>query len=116
VIAVDIHPLAVRDAKRKAELLNLKNVEAVLADGYKTPLSDGIADVVYALDMFHMVADTNLFLKEICRLSKDDGIIIIEDGHQPRENTKMKIIASGLLDIIEESKAHVRCRKIKDIN
>ena len=111
VIAVDIHPLAVKDAKRKAEELGLKNVEVVLAKGYDTPLQSGIADVVYALDMFHMIDSTNLFLKELSRLAKDDGLIIIEDGHQSRTNTKKKISDSGILKIIEETKKHVKCRK-----
>jgi ubiquinone/menaquinone biosynthesis C-methylase UbiE len=112
VIAVDIHPLAVRDAKRKAEVLGLKNVEVMLAIGYEAPIQSGIADVVYALDMFHMIEKTDLFLKELSRLAKDDGLIIIEDGHQSREETKKKILASGFLKIIEETKSHVKCGKI----
>jgi ubiquinone/menaquinone biosynthesis C-methylase UbiE len=111
VIAVDIHPLAIKDVNSKIEKLHLKNVEAVLANGYSTPLQSAIADVVYALDMFHAIRQPVEFLKELSRLAKDDGIIIIEDGHQSRNETKQKILSSTILTVFEETKAHVKCRK-----
>lgn len=112
VIAVDIHPLAVKKVNAKIEKYKLKNVEAVLAEGYNTPIKNEIADVVYALDMFHMIQEPKLFLTELCRLIKSEGVIIIEDGHQARIETKKKIENSGLLTIIEETKTHVKCKKI----
>jgi ubiquinone/menaquinone biosynthesis C-methylase UbiE len=111
VIAVDIHPLAIKNVKTKIEKCQLKNVEAILASGYTTPINSKIADVVYALDMFHMIKQPNEFLKELSRLIKDDGIIIIEDGHQSRNETKLKIGNAGILNIIEETKSHVKCKK-----
>jgi ubiquinone/menaquinone biosynthesis C-methylase UbiE len=111
VIAVDIHPLAIKNVKIIIEKYQLKNVEAILASGYTTPIDSKIADVVYALDMFHMIKQPNEFLKELSRLIKDDGIIIIEDGHQSRNETKQKIESVGILNIIEETKSHVKCKK-----
>ena len=112
VIAVDVHPLAVAKVKEKIERLNLLNVEAVLAEKYTTSISDEIADIVYALDLFHMIEQPNVFLKELSRLVKKDGIIIIEDGHQLRTDTIQKIEKSGLLKIIRETKSHVKCQKL----
>ena len=111
VVAVDIHPLAIKNVKTKIEKLQLKNVEAILASGYATPLDSKIADVVYALDMFHMVNKPKELLIEFSRLIKENGIIIIEDGHQSRNETKQKIESSGILNIIEETKSHVKCMK-----
>ncbi|MCG2687644.1 class I SAM-dependent methyltransferase [Candidatus Parcubacteria bacterium] len=111
VIAVDIHPLAIKNVKTKIEKCQLKNVEAILARGYSTQIDSKVADVVYALDMFHMIHRPNEFLKELSRLTKDDGIIIIEDGHQSRNETKQKIESVGILSIIEETKLHVKCKK-----
>ncbi|MDP2363622.1 MAG: class I SAM-dependent methyltransferase, partial [Ignavibacteria bacterium] len=105
VIAVDIQPLAIKNVKIKIEKYQLKNVEAILASGYTTPIDSKIADVVYALDMFHMIHRPNELLKELSRLIKDDGIIIIEDGHQSRNETKQKIESVGILNIIEETKS-----------
>jgi ubiquinone/menaquinone biosynthesis C-methylase UbiE len=111
VIATDIHPLAIKKVKERIERDGLSNVEAVLADGYKTPIASGVADVVYALDMFHMIQEPKELLAELSRLVKPDGTIIIEDGHQPRAETIRKITESGVLEITEETKTHVKCRR-----
>jgi ubiquinone/menaquinone biosynthesis C-methylase UbiE len=113
VIAVDIHPLAIKKVKEKIEKYKLSNVEAVLAEKYKTPINTGTADVVYVLDTFHMIEQPNEFLIELVRLAKNDGTIIIEDGHQPRSETIQKIEKPGFIKIIEETKSHVKCQKIK---
>ena len=112
VIAVDVHPLAIAKVKGKIEKLDLSNVEAVLAEKYTTSIRAEIADIVYALDMFHMIAQPNEFLKELSRLAKRDGKIIIEDGHQPRTDTLQKIEKSGFLKIVQETKTHVKCQKL----
>ena len=111
VIAVDIHPLAIKKVEAKIAKYNLANAEAVLASGYPTPIADEIADVVYALDMFHMVEHPAEFLSELSRLAKPDGTVIIEDGHQPRAETLKKIEAAAVLDVIEENRFHVKCRR-----
>jgi ubiquinone/menaquinone biosynthesis C-methylase UbiE len=112
VIAVDIHPLAIKKVNGIIKKFNLTNVEAILANGYHTPISDGIADVIYALDVFHMIEQPKNFLSELGRLIKQKGTIIIEDGHQARSETIRKIKESGVLQIVEENKYHVRCKKV----
>jgi ubiquinone/menaquinone biosynthesis C-methylase UbiE len=109
VIAVDIHPLAIAIVKRKIHQYSLTNVETVLAEGYATGLPDHIADVIYALDMFHMIENTHDFLRELCRLVKTDGCLILEDGHQSRHETIKKINQSGYWKLIEETEHHVKC-------
>lgn len=111
VIAVDVHPLAIEKVKEKIERYKLTNVETILAEKYETLLNSDIADVVYALDMFHMIEQPNEFLKELNRLVKRDGTIIIEDGHQPRSETIQKIEKSGILEIFQETSSHIKCRK-----
>lgn len=111
VIAVDIHPLAIKNVNAKIKKYKLSNVEAFLAKGYNTPIANETADVVYALDMFHMIKHPKEFLTELSRLVKLDGIIIIEDGHQPRAETIQKIENSGALKIIQETKFNVQCKK-----
>lgn len=111
VIAVDIHPLAIKNVEAKIKKYNLKNVEAILADKYTTTIKSNSADVVYAIDMFHMIKQPTEFLTEICRLLKQDGILIIEDGHQPRSETIQKIKNSGILKILQENKFHLKCKK-----
>ena len=112
VYAVDIHELAVKSVKRKIEKYNLKNIESVLVDGYSCNINDHTADVIYAVDMFHMIKEPVPFLKELHRLLKKDGFLIIDDGHQSRRETKMNINNSKVWNIAEESKDHLKCTPI----
>lgn len=111
VYAVDIHPTAITKANKCITKHKLSNVNAILADGYMTPLNPGIADVVYVLDVFHMIEQPGKFIMELCRLVKPEGTIIIEDGHQPRRVTIEKIENTCLVDIIHETDTHLKCRK-----
>lgn len=110
VFAVDIHPMAISNVNRKIEKHALSNVEAIQADGYSCTLPNGIADVVYALDMFHMIEHPTELIRELARIVMYHGIIVIEDGHQPRTKTIEKIKNSGLLCIYSENKHHVVCK------
>ncbi len=113
VIAIDIHPLAIKTVNDKIKKYNLSNVHATLANGYKTDIESEIADVVYALDMFHMIEQPKELVTELGRLVKIDGRVIIEDGHQPRSETKMKIEDCKILEIVRETKSFVECVKLK---
>lgn len=110
LIATDIHPMAIQQVERKIKKYRLTNTQAVLSNGYSCPVADSTADVVLSLDMFHMVEEPNALLREFSRIVKPSGVVIIEDGHQPREQTKEKIINSGFFEIIEETKGHVKCK------
>jgi ubiquinone/menaquinone biosynthesis C-methylase UbiE len=113
VYAVDLHEMAISAVNELIKKKNLKNVKPVLADGNRVAISDKIADIVYAIDMFHMVKESDVFLKEIHRIIKNEGILIIEDGHQPRKLTKDKIIRSGCWNIVEEQKRFLKCNPVK---
>ena len=110
VYAVDIHELAVEAVEKKIEKRNLRNIEPVLAEGYSSGLPDNVADVVCAIDMFFGIKNPTEFLRELNRITKSDGVLVIDEGHQPRSVAKEKILASGCWDIIEESKDHMKCR------
>ena len=110
VYAVDIHQLAIEAAASIAQKYNLKNVHPFLTDGKTVNIPPQTADLIYALDMFHMVKDTNAFLKELCRITKPDGVLILEDGHQPRALAKEKVNNSGCWEIITETKGYMKCQ------
>jgi len=110
VYAVDIHELAIEAVKKKVEKHSLQNIEPVLVDGYNSGLPDGIADIVCVIDMFFAIKNPMEFLAELRRITKNDGILVIDEGHQPRSVAKQKIEDSGCWDIVEESKDHLRCR------
>lgn len=112
VYAVDVHELAVEAVRKLIAREKLINVTALLLSKGRCPLADGSADLVYALDMFHMVADPSGFLKELRRISKTDGILFIDSGHQGRDKAGTKIGASGAWTIVEEHPRYFKCRPV----
>lgn len=107
VYALDINRIAIDIVKKKVRRYNLANVVPVLAGGREQAIADHCADVVYALDMFHQIGDPVGFLAAIHRVAKKDGVLYLEDGHQPREKTLEKIGRSGLWEIAGQSPRHV---------
>jgi ubiquinone/menaquinone biosynthesis C-methylase UbiE len=114
VYAVDIHELAIEAVNKKIKKYSLQNVETKLASCYNSGLASHVADRVIALDMFFAVPDPTAFLKEIYRITKKDGLLIIDEGHQSREVAKQKIEASGVWEIISETKDHLTYRPIEE--
>jgi len=114
VYAADLHELAVKSVDRKIARLGLANVKACLIRDYSCPLENGIADVIYALDMFHMVSSPDVFLAELNRLMKKGGRLILEDGHQPRASTLCKVTQSGLWDVAGEAPGWLVCSPRKN--
>ena len=118
VYAVDIHELAIEAVRKKMAKHNINNLEPILIEGYNSTLPDNIADVVCPIDMFIMVEKPTEFLAELKRITKNDGTLVIDDSHKSRfekhqdkrKRTKDKINASGLWNIVEETKDHLKCR------
>lgn len=113
VFAVDIQELAVEAAFRIAQKHRLTNIKPLKTDGNTTDVPSRSADLIYALDMFHMVRNTFIFLKELERICKPDGTLIIEDGHQPRSLSRQKILQSGCWEIAEDRKEYLVCKPQK---
>lgn len=110
VYAVDIHELAMVSVRKLVKKYSLRNVKALVSDGSKIDLESDTVDLIYALDMFHMVKGSDVLLKEWKRVIKPAGILILEDGHQPRESTRKKVLNSGAWSIEEEMKMHLICK------
>jgi len=113
VYAVDIHELAIKEVNKKTGKLGLKNVEPILVEGYDCPLPDDTADIIFALDMFFNIKEPTEFLGELNRLTKPEGILIIDEGHEKRSKTKNKIEKSGYWTIYDETKDHMKYKPKK---
>ena len=109
VYAVDVHEMALEAVRKRVEDHRLKNVEPMLAGAYSCGVPDRSAHAIYLLDAIHMIRDTRSFLAELHRIARPDAFLIVDDGHQPREETKAQIADSGLWSISEESVDHLRC-------
>ena len=109
VYAVDVHPLAMKCAYKISERSVYKNIKPVLSQGGVIPVKPNSVDVIYALDMFHMVSDYKSFLAELYALIKPGGKLYLEDGHQSRRKTIDKVNESALWDISENSSKWIVC-------
>jgi ubiquinone/menaquinone biosynthesis C-methylase UbiE len=113
VLAVDIHELAIEAVKKRLKKEGLINVTALLTDGKTISLPDDTADLIYALDMFHMVSTPEVMLTEMNRICKEQGFLVIDNGHQSRREARLKIENSGMWRIVDEKKRYMMCRPIK---
>lgn len=109
VYAVDIHELAILRIGELASGKGLSNVIPLKARGYSVDLPDGAADLIYALDMFHMVSDPKAFLSELRRIARPGAVLILEDGHQARRKTLAKLSQYSGWRVARGEKRHVRC-------
>lgn len=116
VYAVDVHPLALLSVQRKAKEKNLRNVVPILSTGYPVDIANQSADLIYALDMFHHVKDTDAFLAELHRMLKPDGLLFIESGHQPPDGARKKILKSDRWVIVRQEKNLFECAPKKPGN
>ena len=108
VYAVDIYELAIASVKKKISKYRLANVETILVKDIDS-IKDNIADIIIAIDMFHMVEETNIFLKELYRLIKKNGVLFISMHHMSSEEARGKIIDSKLWKIECEVDYCLKC-------
>jgi ubiquinone/menaquinone biosynthesis C-methylase UbiE len=109
VYAVDVQPLALAYVRRKMGEQGLTNVVPILASGYQTTIPDHVADMIFVLDMIFGVKEPLTLLGELHRICRHEGVLIVDDGHQPRARTIQMIQQSGVWTIEKQSRDHLRC-------
>ncbi|MCC7555897.1 MAG: class I SAM-dependent methyltransferase [Methanoculleus marisnigri] len=97
---------------RALHQLHKDTPEPVPGSKYASGLPDAAADLVYALETFHTVENQDVFLAELRRITKPDGTLILDDGHQPRKKTRRALLDSGFWTIEEETGEYLRCRPL----
>lgn len=110
VYAVDLLEIALRETQKRLNENALNNVELKLAQAYNSGIPQETADMICAVDMFHHV-DSEPFLKELYRIAKPDGLLIISGGHQTRASVKREVAASGLWELVDENRQFLEYRK-----
>lgn len=71
VIGVDLSKIVLEKTEQKAKKKNLDNIMLCLANVYESNINSEITDMVF------MVKNPNSFLKELYRICKKDGILIL---------------------------------------
>ena len=80
VYALDIHPLAIKRTKKKAQKKGLTNIKFIHSD-FDTGLNDESVDVVLFYDMLESLLTPQKQLKELYRILKPEGILCAKDIH-----------------------------------
>ena len=109
VYAVDLLEIAIKETEKRLQKSEVKNVELKVAQGYDSGIPQSTADMICAVDMFHHV-DPVPFLKEMGRIAKPDGVLVLSGGHMTRRRVKEAMVASGLWEIAEESRHFLKYR------
>ena len=115
VYAVDILDIALKETEKRLRKFGMQNVILKQANGYDTGIMDGAADIVFAIDMFHHVSDTDAFLREIYRISKPDALLIFSGGHQSPAVVKTRIASTGLWLLTDDNRGFLEYRKANTI-
>lgn len=113
VYAVDVLEIALQETQKRLKGNRINNVDFKLAKEYDSGIKSKVADIVFAIDMFHHVKNTDAFLKELHRIAKDDGLLVLSGGHQTRSTVKRNIAKSGLWEIANENRKFITYKKIK---
>lgn len=82
VTSIDIDEEAIERAKERTideGLIIDENISFQIADAQNMPFSDNTFDAVFSFDSMHHMPDCNKVIKEISRVCKPGGVIIISD-------------------------------------
>lgn len=81
VIAADVEPVMLDDLRTLVRERNLSNVEIVQSEEASVPLESGTVDVVLLAYVLHEPADPSGFLREVVRLLKPAGRVLVIEWH-----------------------------------
>lgn len=91
VVGVDLTEEMLRKARAAARRDNLKNVTFHCADVNRLPFRDGSFDVVVARASFHHFSHLDRVLKEMVRVLKSKGRILISDNTSKNDPAKSRL-------------------------
>lgn len=100
VTAVDVNQERVSFLVRQAEQLGFRNIHALQGTAEKLPVNSAFFDLVIASLVFHEVNDLTSALREVRRVLRDSGTLIVVElqpsvnQHHPRLDSK--ILANSL--------------------
>lgn len=112
VYAADIHPLAIKEIRRKADMKGIKNLHTLLTD-CKTGLPDASIDVVLLFYVLHDFKDPDLIIQELDRILKLQGILTVIDHKYDRDKVVSTISrATNNLELRDTEKRNGKNKEI----
>ncbi len=104
VYGLDIHPLAVKGLKDTASRRGLENIYTIHSD-CATGLDDESIDRILLFDILHDLSGPSAILKELHRVMKPEGVLLVSDHHMREEEIISRITAEGSYALSEKGRA-----------
>ena len=101
IYAADIHPIAIEKVWNKAKKRGLNNITTILTD-CETNLNENAIDRIILFDLFHNISDREKLLKELHRVLKPDGKLVVDDHHMDEDEIISEISKNGLFKYVEK--------------
>jgi ubiquinone/menaquinone biosynthesis C-methylase UbiE len=107
VVAVDIHPLALRGLERAARRRGLGHLQVIHGDAMPQ-VPSGSVDVALLFDVLHEVEEPAMTLAEIRRVLKQDGTLCVADHCTKGAVLLEAVAAGGLFRLINDNETPLR--------
>jgi ubiquinone/menaquinone biosynthesis C-methylase UbiE len=101
--ALDIHPLAVHEVRKKAAQKGIKNIETIESD-CRTGLPDNSVDTALLYDVFHDLARPDEVLRELHRVLKAGGTLSFSDHHMKEREILTRVTGAGMFQFVKKGK------------
>jgi len=111
VIALDVHPLAIKSVNRRASQNGLANIVPVFAEGEDTGLADKSLNIIFVYDVFHELDKPEKILQEFNRILRDDGILSFSDHHLREADILSQVTRGGYFKLEKKGKLTYTFRK-----
>jgi ubiquinone/menaquinone biosynthesis C-methylase UbiE len=108
---LDINPAAIERVRRKAQLSELKNIEAFQADACKTGLPDQSIDLAFLFGILHALKDLDTVLLEMHRVLKNDGILSVQRSRLSEQSLLRTFTKQGLFIFVGKTSSIYRFEK-----
>jgi ubiquinone/menaquinone biosynthesis C-methylase UbiE len=103
IYALDIHPLAIKEVRKRAARKAMTNVKTIESD-CKTGLPDNHVDVVLLYDTFHDLSRPDDVLRELHRVLKSVGTLSFSDHHMNENDILARVTNTGLFKLHTKGK------------
>ena len=108
--ALDIHPLAIHEVKKKTKRKGIKNIVTIESD-CSTGLPDNAVDTVLLYDVFHGLTRRDDVLQELHRILKPGGTLSFSDHHMKEEEILTRVTGAGIFRFVSKGKKTYRFAK-----